>query len=85
MIPAAMIGGDNRQRHQIHRQQSQILAQYHLGGGHRQGVEQLIGFLAALLGDDPHGEQRHNDDKNNAAEAEHIFKVAHSRHKVIVY
>ena len=46
----------NAQRDHVDHQQSQILAHDDLGGGDGQGVQQLVGLLLPLLGDDPHGQ-----------------------------
>ena len=75
--------GYDGERDEIERQQRQIFAHYHLKSRDRQGIEELICFLPALLGDDPHGEHGDYHDEYQAAEAEDIFKVAHRRPDVI--
>lgn len=77
------IDGNDGQGDQIDRQQGQILPQNHLGGGDGEGVEELIGLLLALLGNDPHGQDGHDDHKDDAAEAEHIFEIAHRRLQIV--
>ena len=77
------IDADDRQRDHKHHQQGQIFAQNHLNGGDRQRIQQLVGLLAALLRDDAHGQNGDNRRIDDAAEAEHILKVAHGRLQVI--
>ena len=68
---------------EIDHQQRQIFAQNHLGGADGQGIEQLVGLLAALFGDHAHGQDGHDDHEHDAAEAEHVLKIAHGRLQVV--
>lgn len=77
------VDGDDGQGDEVDHQQGQIFARDHLGGGDGQGVEQLVGLLFALLGDNTHGQDGHDDHEHNAAEAEHVLKVAHRGLQVV--
>ena len=79
------IEGDDRQRDQEQDQQRQILAQYHLNRGDGQCVEQLIGLLLALLGDDPHGQDGHQHRENQTGVAQDILEVTDCALEVILH
>lgn len=74
---------DDAQGHEVQHQQRRVLAQDHLEGGQRQGVQELVRLLPALLGQGAHGQNRDDDDKGQAAKAQHVFEVAHRKLDVV--
>ena len=70
------VQADQAQGEQVDREQGKVFARDHLCGGNGQRVQKLVGFLPALLGDHPHGEDRHDDHEHQASEAENELKIA---------
>ena len=77
------INGNDAQGDHKDQQKRRIFAHDDLEGGDGQGVKQLIGFLAAFLGNDAHGQDGNDHRIDNAAETQYILKIAHGSLQVV--